>query len=254
MKNELEYIRKKYIKPYPRYCYSNQSVADLLLEVLNNATPSNRPDFYYLKNNTCYICEHFQFDASKTTRKGSSFKRAEKNADRQIDKKTISVLKSTKYNNDSVTNCGSFYENIECSQNKYFWKDNFIKNFESHYLNLKEYQENLIQQNIINKHTKIKNIFVIEDTTELGAFLSKDSNSVCYPISFEFGIKLINNATAIDYVIFLNSTTKVMVFTHKNEYKDMKTKFNFSKTEMFFFNNISKITSIVAIPKQLLKK
>ena len=78
MKNELERIKKKYLKQNTRYGYYSKKIAHCLLNAIKNAKENDAPDFYYLKNNTCYCFEHFEFDASqKSNNKGSFFKRQE---------------------------------------------------------------------------------------------------------------------------------------------------------------------------------
>lgn len=254
MKNELLKIRNKYMKPKTGYWYYDTNIANFLLEVINKATPFDSPDFYYIKDEICYICEHFEFDASKNTSKGSSLKRAEKDAERKINKQTIATLEKTQYNKNSITDCGSFCENVKCIQNKHYWKDNFVKIFKAHYDNIINYKNNLINNKIINKNTKVKNIFIIEDTTEFGAFLNKETKYVCYPICFDFGINTLRNANEIDYVIFLNSAIREMILIDRNIFNNMQSKLDFDQCEMFFFNKMVNIVAIVVVPDKLLKK
>lgn len=254
MKEELIKIRNKYIKPTTQYWYYDDKVAKFLLEVINKATPHDCPDFYYIKDGICYICEYFQFDASKNTRKGSSLKRAEKDSERKINEQTKIVLEKIQYNKHSITDCGAFFENVECVQNKHYWKDNFIKIFNDHYVNIINYKKNLLHNKIINKNTKVKNIFIIEDTTELGAFINKNAECVCYPICFDFGIDTLKKATEIDYVIFLNSAIREMILIDRNIFKNMQSKLDFDQCEMFFFNKMVNIVAMVVVPDKLLKK
>ena len=78
MKNELAKIKRKYLKQNTMYGYYSEKIAHTILTAIKNANENDAPDFYYLKNNTCYCFEHFEFDASqKSNNKGSFFKRQE---------------------------------------------------------------------------------------------------------------------------------------------------------------------------------
>lgn len=256
MKNELEMIKKNYLSKNLRYGYYSLSVAKKLLNILPKCQSFERPDFYYLENDICYIFEHFQFDASKTlSKKGSSFKLAEIKSQRIIDNKTKEKLKTQPSDPDNITNYGAFSTAIKCEQNKIFWKSNFLNNFLNHYNKINLYRENLINAKVIDSNTKIKNVFIIEDTTEFGAYKSFNSENVSYPFDFDFGIDALGKAKKINYFIFLNKSQPEMFFVNRKSIKLMKQhQLNFDKTKMFFFNNIVSISALVTVPDKLLKK
>ena len=256
MKNELEMIRKNYLSKNLRYGYYSLRVAKKFLNILPKCESFERPDFYYLENDICYVFEHFQFDASKTlSKKGSSFKLAESKTQRIIDNKTKEKLQTKPSDPNNITNYGVFSTAIKCNQNQIFWKSNFLTNFFNHYNKINLYRENLINAKVINANTKIKNVFIVEDTTEFGAYNSFDSENVTYPFNFNFGIKALEKAKKVDYFIFLNKSQPEMFFVNKSSIKLMKQyQLDFDKTKMFFFNNIVSISGIVTVPEKLLKK
>jgi len=255
MKNELEKIKKKYFKQNTRYGYYSKRIAHTLLDAIKNAKENDAPDFYYLKNNTCYLFEHFEFDASqKSNNKGSFFKRQEKEADKIIDIKTKERLSSKKAKENEITSYGAFSTGIKSNYQKEFWKNNFIDTFSKHYKKLDKYKTNLLDKKTIDKNTNIKNIFVIEDTTEFGAFESIESNRICLPCDFDFGIDILIKSKDIDYFVFLNEAQQIIFIVNRTALKIMKKNcLNFDKTKMFFFNNIQVVSALVAIPDSLMK-
>ena len=77
MKNELEYIKVKYFNKNTEVATYCENITDKLLSYIKNGVPYEKPDFYFMEGDICYVFEHFQFDASKhLSKKGSSFKRA----------------------------------------------------------------------------------------------------------------------------------------------------------------------------------
>ena len=203
MKNELEKIKRTYFNENARYGYTNKRSAHLLLKAINNAISCDAPDFYYLTDKTCYIFEHFEFDASQMSKnKGSFYKRQENEAFKQIDIKTKERLLSKKASQDSVTSYGAFTTPIKSNYNKEFWKINFISTFNKHYDKVEQYKNNLVDKGIINNKTKIKNVFVIEDVTELGANRFDDAQNVYFPFEFDF---------CLDFLIKANKSKDFLI-------------------------------------------
>ena len=253
MKNELEKIKQTYFNKDGSYGCTNKRSAHLLFKAIKNAIASDAPDFYFLSKNTCYIFEHFEFDASKmSVGKGSFFKRQEQEAYKQIDIQTKERLLNKKADQDKITNYGAFSTPIKSNYNKEFWKINFVETFNKHYKKIAEYKKNLLDKGIINNKTKIKNIFVIEDTTELGANRFDDVKNVYLPFEFDFCVDLLIKANKVDYFIFLNKDAGIIFVINKLALKNMREKsLKFDETEFLFFNNIQLVSALVTIPNNL---
>lgn len=256
-KNELSKILKYYFKKDTIYgCSSTKEVANEILSVMRYATNFEKPDFYYIKDNVCHICEHFEFDASKKlSRKGSKFKREEIFADKRIDEQTAQVLATCKHNNTKINSLGAFNTTINCELNKNFWKENFIKISNEHYKQLETYAENLLQNNLITKDTIIKNVFVVEDTTEFGGWYSLNNSTLAYPFDFDFGVNQMILLEKIDYFVYLNKSQKQIMIVDKMSLSNLKDNaLCFDKTSILFFSNIMSITGLITIPKELFNK
>lgn len=254
-KNELSKILKYYFKKDTIYgCSSTKEVANEILSVIRYATNFEKPDFYYIKDNVCYICEHFEFDASKKlSRKGSKFKREEIFADKRIDEQTAQVLATCKHDNTKINNLGAFNTTINCELNKNFWKENFIKISNEHYKQLETYAENLLQNNLITKDTIIKNVFVVEDTTEFGGWYSLNNSTLAYPFDFDFGVNQMILLEKIDYFVYLNKSQRQLMIVDKKSLNSLSNKvLEFDKTSILFFSNIMSITGLITIPNKLL--
>ncbi len=256
MKNELEKIKHKYLKPNNYYGYYSKIIAKKLLKILNNAICCERPDFYYIESDICYICEHFEFDASiNKAKKGSMFKRAEHQTRVKIKHEFEDKMTNNPPSETEISNYGAISKGIHYKQDKNSWKSNFISAFDNHYLKIEDYRNNLISKKIINDKTIIKYIFIIEDTTIFGAFKNIKMDKICYPFDFSFGIDVLQKAKRVNYFIFLNESQEELFFVNRSSFNKMKKYvLNFEKTKMFFLNDVKLVSAKITVPDSIFEK
>jgi len=259
MKNELESIWKQYFRQGTLFGYiSSKKVADSILSAIKNAKQNEKdpPDFYYVdKNKTCYMFEHFEFDASyRKKHKGSKYKIAELETNKRLDKMSFEELKNSQIDKSKINYIGTYTDTIDCELNKDNWKINFNNLFDKHYKNIDKYKNSLIGQDIIKRNTSVFKAFIIEDTTESGGYISENNGHILiYPYMFDFGIDKMLISDKVDYYIYLNRAAKQIIIIDKEYiFKLIDVQRDFEKTNILFLNNNLVISGLITIPKKLL--
>lgn len=113
-----------------------------------------QPDGYYIAGNTLYVLEHFEFDSTKATRKGSETRRDNNRIERE-------------FNSVPPTDEGVVLRNsLNVQQNSNNYIENSLKNMDSHYVKIESYLANLKSYGLVQDTVKVG--FFIEDTTMLG--------------------------------------------------------------------------------------
>lgn len=116
------------------------------------------PDMLITKDNCAIIIEHFEFDSYHVARKGGS---PSKREIERIRKKEDAL---------QATEEGAFIHDEIKAQNSYEdYLKNVIKGFNKHYSHVHMYKENLKEYGLISESTQVSTVFLIEDTTPLGA-------------------------------------------------------------------------------------
>ena len=92
---------------------------------LKNMNQFERPDLFAVTDNRIIILEHFEFDASKRSRKGLIGKREE----HQLEKRRISAKTNSILSLDKATYSISLYS----------WANNFTHYFDRHYSKIPDY-------------------------------------------------------------------------------------------------------------------
>lgn len=153
--------------------------------------PLKRPDAYAVNGKELLLLEHFQFDNSKVTSKGSK----QLSLDAEMDRYLSTELQKSKNN---TAFCSSYID-----KSGVFYCDNFIKQFNNHYAKINEYK--IAMQNELNTNfDRIYVGFVIEDASSLGS---------CYYDKTIYGpnyLNLLNTKEFLD--IFEKSTDLDFVF------------------------------------------
>lgn len=153
--------------------------------------PLKRPDAYAVNGKELLLLEHFQFDNSKATSKGSKQFRLDANIDRYLAKE---IQKSQ----DKTAICSSYVEKSGA-----LYCDNFIKQFNNHYNNINEYK-NTMQNELNTNFEKIHVGFVIEDASSLGS---------CYYDETVYGLSSLNLLYTKEFLdVFAKSTDLDFVF------------------------------------------
>lgn len=181
--------------------------------LLNLKAPKERPDGYAIYNNDLLILEHFEFDNSRHTNKGSKQQQTYASTERELSD-YLSKSNDTYVANEYLEKTGRYY--IE----------NFRHNFISHYKKIKGYKENL-RKELGTCFNKIYVAFAINDNSCLGSFYRKDGqkNYINLLYSKEF-LDIFEQNDEVDFVFFTmldNQENKIAAFISRstiNEHRD----------------------------------
>lgn len=171
-----------------------------------------RPDAYATSDDTLLLLEHFEFDSSKPTNKGS----VQHQISAQTDRKIEEILSKDNYAvvAETVTKSGKNYV------------DNFIKQFNNHYSRISGYISDM-QTELSAHYSNTVVGFVIEDSTPLGS-LYFDGEMKCVDLTFskEF-LDLFEKSQDLDFVIFAmtrNDNNKLLSFISKSTIEEHRKK------------------------------
>ena len=142
-----------------------------LEEYLENRTNFERPDAYAKVGNSVCILEHFEFDSTKSTSKGSKSKIALN----QIE----TAFKNVKPTEDGTVFHDHSFNTPHASKN---YIANALRNLENHYCKIDSYIENLNKEGITHSSCDIEVGFFIEDTTFLGNVFHDSKRQLTVPI------------------------------------------------------------------------
>ena len=191
MKQEFKEAIFKYIDNHKVY-YLPEQENDFFktVEFFNSGILCfDRPDGFCKKDNSVLIIEHFEFDSSNNTKKGSQNRQEEARISRREHESTdISFIR----------------DQINCN----YSIENYIKNakkfFDSHYNNIQEYKKNLKKEKIITDTTEVKTLFCIEDVTALGNYDINERTPVILLYCDEF-IEYVKDCLELDYILCFSS-------------------------------------------------
>lgn len=151
--------------------------------------PKRRPDAFSILDDELLILEHFQFDNTLITKKGSSQHRISAKTNRELERKT---QESNNYImvNEIVKKSGKYY--IE----------NFITKFISHYQKIDNYKQELIAE-LKREFKKIYVGFVVEDSSPLGSiYLDKYTPCILdLTNTIEF-LNIFEQSSKLDFIFF----------------------------------------------------
>lgn len=249
MKKELEYIKKEYAKNGYFYYndFTQNKSAHHLLEKLNKSQDFEQPDFYFYENNTnvCYLFEHFEFDASLNTSKGSLYRKKSTENEIEITNEANKFIKENKEGFIPII------KHIETAATKSQWEENFFNVFDSHYKKINKYKEKL--KNTLNKQElQFVTTFVIEDKTEFGAYgLHNGKGHYFHLHDFDIPLHKLLDAKEIDYFIFLDFDThtinifnKPYIIEHENDF------IPFNEVQLAFIDSIMEYSAVLKTKKE----
>lgn len=148
-----------------------------------------RPDAYTVIGNDMLLLEHFQFDNTKTTKKGSEQHKIAAKSEQKFKKKLVKDGDFAVLDED-VKKKGTYY--IE----------NFRAQFDSHYGKIDEYKTEM--REVLKKD--FKNIymgFLIEDASPLGSLYWNNHKMCCLDLlqTKEF-LDIFEKASKLDFALF----------------------------------------------------
>ena len=187
--NELTHLINDYLCINPtinHFGYHTISKESLEL-ALHNLKPFERPDMYAVLHDKIVAIEHFEFDASKRTRKGMNGKMEE-------------ALLKQRLNNAS-SNDTIFIDKGDYQISLQDWMSNFNECFDSHYQRIPEYK-NAIRHHLKREDTKQIIIgFFIENQFSPIVYDGKKVAELYYFDTLQFSNKLLNS-DLLDFVLF----------------------------------------------------
>lgn len=153
---------------------------------LHKMVPFERPDMYAVLDDKIVILEHFEFDASQSTRKGMKGKQEEAHLTKRIDAAEI----DNQFHIDKVEHDISF-EN---------WKENFERCFDSHYSKINMYKEHVLEETREEGKEIITGFFV---ENQYCPYVEIDGRirELPYVHTTQFA-NVFNNSPELDFILF----------------------------------------------------
>lgn len=195
-----------------------------------------RPDAYATSDDTILLLEHFEFDSSKPTNKGS----VQHQISAQTDRTIAEIL--------SKDNFAVVAEKVDKSGKCYV--DNFIKQFNNHYSRIAGYISDM-QTELSTSYSNTIVGFVIEDSTPLGGVYF-DGEMKCVDLTFskEF-LDLFQKSQDLDFVIFAmtgNDNNKLLSFISKSTIEEhRKNQIEVANIDKFLFENSFRSSGFVEL-------
>ena len=242
MKNEAEYISRKYLNHDSKSPYLECSLLGLSLaeaeRILSGWHSFESPDIYTKYNKTVYGLEHFKYDARKRNKNGSQQRRDEIKIKQSADEKFRKEIKTE----DSVT----IHEEIKSVPKPEYYKDNFIKSFKLHYSKIDQYKENLSNKLGADREN-VAIWFIAEDETMLGSHFEPEYDDNInmqpfFPLFFPEIENLFIESKNLEGIIFISAKnpydkTLTLVKRDKHSVKELKMCHNYHGEPPFFSKN-----------------
>jgi len=163
---------------------------DAYWKVLTKRIPYESPDFYAVEGDTIYIFEHFSFDASKRTKKGSKRKAELGWIKSEFNKESIGKIELHK----------SGQLETDVSLNDYL--KNLYESFDDHYQKIELYKKNICNTLGCDlTRYKFKVTFMIEDSGVFGTTIDTGSIELVKPVFTKEFLQFLKKKEQVDYVI-----------------------------------------------------
>lgn len=194
-KNEAQKIVDRYLRDDTSATLYGNIDEKIIPELLNNLGNFERPDMITYYSNHIIGIEHFEFDSSRTVRKGSKYQIENAKITNKFDKVVESDLADKKeiiIHNDIK---------VETSIDNYY--NNFKIQFENHYKNIDKYIDN-IRTRFNSKDKDISIWLFVEDTSPLGSYYFTKEREIrlMHPLYSKENLELFNNSSKVSGLIF----------------------------------------------------
>jgi|GEM_PF-2948869 len=177
-----------------------------------NIAHFDRPDIVIGDNSFTYFFEHFIFDSSENTKKGTEMRKEEARVTRDFD---LHANKSLRKSPDKTVIKRDIYTSDRSIQN---YISNYKRNFTNHYKKLENYM----------KHAKVDELqmpyefgFVIENSSNLPDIVldENDKTQILLPIHLKELLDLMENSPEIKNIFYITQSnmSKYSVFYFRNE-------------------------------------
>lgn len=149
----------------------------------------NRPDAYAVIEDDLLLLEHFQFNNTKATKKGSEQHKLAAKSEQEFKKKLVKD--------------GDFAVLNECvERNGKSYIENFRTQFNSHYKKIDDYKAEM-QKQLKKDFKNIYMGFLIEDSSSLGSiYLNKDKMYCLDLLRTKEFLDIFERASKLDFAIF----------------------------------------------------
>ena len=245
MANEAKHITEHYLAPtarkthYDIYCFGANP--EECLHLLSNLQQFEEPDITSSHKTSIIGLEHFEYDAYRCNRKGSSHRKEYSDIEQSSKKKIEEKL--------CVNDSAVIFDEIKSKPSEAFYRENFIRLFSSHYSSVKKYKAHISKHFKIPKQ-KIPIWFIAEDVTPLGtSFVCrnklKQGEEPAFPLFFPDIEKLFLSSSELEGIIFADhySGTLTIVKRNKEAITSLKLHHHYQGEPLFFHDN-AKIASI----------
>lgn len=186
--NEMMHLINDYLckNPIVRHNGFHRLSEEELGFALHNLTSFEMPDMYAELDDKIIIIEHFEFDASKCTKKGMKGKQEEALLKRRISYAPI--------NNEFYFDKGDYEISLE------YWRDNFDSVFDSHYGKIQKYKDSITEKLKVDSKEIIVGFFIENQFTPI---VCEDLTikEIFYFETVQFFNK-IKNSHALDFILF----------------------------------------------------
>lgn len=159
-KTETKDFRAKYLSEQTQCMVLEDKDKDFnhLIKIMDSSLIDDCPDMYYVddKNNKIYIFEHFEYDASKHSTKGSAERIKRNKDDRDFD-------------NFNLNNLGKMYRgSVKSEDSVFYFLENVKKIFDNHYAKIKMYKQRTLSKATVGKQYDFVVTFILEDASIFG--------------------------------------------------------------------------------------
>lgn len=250
-KNEIEQFKKKYLInksvkilcPYEIDGNVIQNNENEVFIFLKHSQHFEEPDGFSVIGNTVMIFEHFEFDASKNTKKGSTLRKELANNHNLTEKLLVATEPKEFVIDSSIYQYKESYTAIKVPTEAKFYINNLIKQFINHCSKRNNYEINI--KNKLKKDNLIfRECFLIEDK-DIFIPHDKDNNSFNICLTKEF-ISAWKMHPEIDYIILGVERTCYILSNELLKIKNFDSFFDLK----FIVHNSAQIINSIMYPKE----
>lgn len=209
--NELEKIKKRFCDKNTMIILNtkNKVIIEKIKGLISKMQKYEKPDIIIEDEDKIIGIEHFEFDSSINSKKGSEFRIKEYRINKSIEDK-IDVIKNEKYKNHNVISTSNSLNN---------YNNNFIRNYKIHYKKVNDYISR-IEKKFNKSRDNIQVIFFAEDVNVFGNVYKDEQDIIkpLYPFYSSDVIELLKNSNDIKYLIIgMDYFDKKIIYILENE-------------------------------------
>lgn len=173
---------------------ADKEMVEKIVSKLYSIEPFEKPDMILKLDDKLLAIEHFDFDASSFSRKGSLDRRKLADRNRNFDK----MIEEADVTLEPIY----FTTSVDCSYTATNYIMNFKTVFENHLSKVEEYKSRLISENKVKNIDDIIMCFFIVDNTPLGCYYNEDGPKSFVAVQVKECLELISLAKEINCFFF----------------------------------------------------